>query len=206
MNGFSFSDLAAQILEMLSSLFSEFLQLLLILTQLTVFTLDVATNNPNSPNDVRRDFDEEMAEEIAIAAFVAESETGIPAPELIAIAWRESRFRLRAIGDSGRSCGPMQIRWDIWSREHAWNHTDFDGTGMTCQDLKNWDFAMLASAHILSTFQTTCSTRNYLAAYNGGCRRAEIGATQAYQNRVRHIASRFEHWDVSPKILFQRLL
>lgn len=169
----------------------ESLQALVVIAQLTSFTLDVATNNPWSANDVRRDFTEDMAEEIALAAFVASIETDIPAPELIAVAWRESRFRLRSVGDQGRSCGPTQIRWDIWSRERAWINSDFDASGLTCEDLKNWDFAMMVAGHILAINRDTCSQRNYLAAYNGGCRRAEFNATQAYQNRIRSIARRF---------------
>ena len=192
MKGFEMKTIVETFSELLLETASEALYALVVIAQLTAFTYDVATNNPTSPNDVRRDFTEEMAEEIAIAAYVAETETGIPAPELIAVAWRESRFRVNAVGDGGRSCGPTQVRWDIWSREIAWAHTEFDATGLSCQTLKDWDFAMMVSAQILLINRNTCSQQNYLAAYNGGCRRAEFRTTQGYQTRVRRTARRFQ--------------
>jgi hypothetical protein len=171
----------------------ESLNVLVMIAHLTLFTMNVATENPWSVNDVRRDFTEDMAEEIAVSAFNASFQTGIPAEELIAIAWRESRFRLNVVGDNGRSCGPMQIRWDIWSRESAWSTVDFDATGISCYDLKDWDFAMMVSAYILLINRNQCSETEYLAAYNGGCRRIHLNATQNYQNRIRSIARRIEN-------------
>lgn len=158
------------------------------LASVSSLVFNIATGNPN---DFRRDFTEEDALLLASSAISAERETGIPAAVLIGISWYESRFREYSRGDwkDGvyRSCGPMQIRWDIWRREQR-----LDNPSLSCDDLMDLDFSLSLAANILVIKQHQCG-EDYIAAYNGGCRRARYSRPQWYQTRVLRIASQLEH-------------
>lgn len=95
---------------------------------------------------------------------------------LLAIAWRESRFRPDAIGDNGRSCGAFQIRTDIAGRP-------------SCRRMQDLRASARYAAFYLDWLRRHCDYGDYIAAYNGGCRGRNFPGAQRYQRTIRSIAA-----------------
>lgn len=103
-----------------------------------------------------------------------------PQPEGDVLHFQDGELRAHVLGDyrNGvwRSCGAFQIQFRYQPE--------------TCEELMNVDTGARVAARYLSHLRNTCSAHNYLAAYNGGCRNANITATQRYQSHVRSLATR----------------
>lgn len=94
---------------------------------------------------------------------------------LLAIAWRESRFRTNAVGDHGRSCGAFQIRTDIAGRP-------------SCRRMQDFNAAARYAAFYLDWLRRHCDYGDYIAAYNGGCRGRNFPGAQRYQRTIRALS------------------
>lgn len=95
---------------------------------------------------------------------------------LLAIAWRESRFRAHAIGDHGRSCGAFQIRTDLPGRP-------------TCRRMMDLHHGADFAASYLDHLRRTCDPEHFIAAYNAGCRRRHLPNAQRYQRQVKALSA-----------------
>lgn len=108
---------------------------------------------------------------------------------LVGVAWRESRFRARAIGDQGRSCGAFQIRTDIPGRP-------------SCRQAMDVPRAAEWAARYLAHLRETCDAENWIAAYNAGCRRRFHPKAQRYQHSIRVMSERPDElrWSPAPGV------
>jgi hypothetical protein len=111
---------------------------------------------------------------IAWHAHRAGTAHGVCPRVLVAMAWRESRFRADAVGDQGRSCGAWQIRHDIRGRP-------------PCVAAKHPGTAAKWAARELVRLDRVCSA-DPVAAYNAGCRGARMGRGTGYARSVRRMA------------------
>lgn len=118
----------------------------------------------------------ERAERFAVACVGAVEQhelapRGVDEYDLCAIAWNESRFRVEALGDQGRSCGAFQIRHDLPGRP-------------TCAELED---VALSADWTAERLASTCLRDDgavEIACHNG----AGAGARE-YERTVRRVAA-----------------
>jgi soluble lytic murein transglycosylase-like protein len=110
-------------------------------------------------------------------AVTAAMHAGYADPQLvIAVAWLESRFDPRAIGDGGRSCGMTQIRHDFPGRP-------------ACEESFDPRNAIAWTARKLRQLEERCPDQSPLAAYNAGCRGARRGNGHHYARRAHRLVA-----------------